>query len=189
MTTCRAIIKRALQKLAIIAPGDDPEASEAETGLAVLQGMFDGWASSGMFGRVDAFLNGALSSDIVEWILPEPSAPVELPIRIRDSNGDVLPPRDLSFVEYVDEATGERRNYLFDARRGAWLRIDNLTFDTDCPLARRNVEGLAAVLAVNMADDFGVDVRPLTLRQSGQFLFAMSAKYSETRREGVAEYF
>jgi hypothetical protein len=189
MATCRAIIKRALQKLAIIAPGNDPEASEADTGLAVVQGLFDGWGSGGMFGRVINGLAGIDPDTIVSTALPEPGAPVELPILVRDSDGEEVPPPDLAYAEHVDETTSDRRAYLYDGRMAKWVRVDALTLDSDCPLARRNSEGMAAVVAVAMAEDFGVTPGPRLTVQAGQFLFGMSARYGEKRRVGTAVYF
>lgn len=189
MATCRTIVRRALQKLTVIAAGEEPDASEAELGLSGLQGVFDTYSTNGMFGRLDAFLAGALPSDVLEWALPEPRAPVELPIRIRDSNGDAVTPPDLSYSEYVDEATGERRCYLYDARRGAWGRIDTLTLDSECPLSRRGVEGIAAVLAIAICEDFGATPGPVTLRQAGTFQLGLSMRLGDTRNEGTAVYF
>lgn len=189
MATCRYTIKRALQKLAIIAPGNDPEASEAETGLAVLQGLFDGWGSGGMFGRVVNGLAGIDPDTVVTTALPEVGAPVELPILVRDIDGEEVPPPDLAYAENVNATTSVRRAYLFDGRMAKWVRVDALTLDSECPLSRRNSEGMAAVLAMTMAEDFGVTPGPLLMRQSGQFLFGMSARYGEKRREGTAAYF
>jgi hypothetical protein len=190
MATCRYIIKRGLQKLAIIAPGNDPEASEAETGLAVLQGLFDTWANAGMFGRLDAAgITEIEAQDIVTTALPEIGAPVSLPILVKNSDGeDVLPP-DLAYAEYVNTSTSERRAYLFDRRTAKWARIDALTLDTDCPLAVRNSEGMASALAVYMAGDFGVEPGPLVLRQAGSFQVALSTRMGEPRVETTAVYF
>jgi hypothetical protein len=190
MATCRYTIKRGLQKLAIIAPGDDPDASEADTGLAVLQGLFDAWANAGMFGRLDVdSIAGIEADDVVSVALPESGAPVSLPIVVKDSDGeDVLPP-DLAYAEYVNTSTSERRAYLFDRRMAKWTRIDTLTLDSECPLSRRNSEGMAAVLAVYMAGDFGVTPGPLVVRQAGSFQLALSTRMGEPRVETTAAFF
>lgn len=190
MATCRAIIKRGLQKLAIIAPGNDPEASEAETGLAVLQGLFDNWAAAGMFGRLDVDgIAGIEADDVVTTALPEIGAPLELPIVVKDSDGeDVLPP-DLAYAEYVNTSTSARRAYLFDRRTAKWARIDALTLDSECPLSVRNSEGLAAALAVYMAGDFGVEPGPVVLRQAGSFQSSLSTRMGEPRVETTAAFY
>ena len=52
MTTCRDIITLGLQLGRVVGVGRTPRASEAATGLEVLQGMYDGMVANGMFGRL-----------------------------------------------------------------------------------------------------------------------------------------
>lgn len=199
MVTVRQTITRALRKLRVVASGDEPTAAEAADGLAAVQGMFDQWASGGMFGRLGEYLGDdqgvtfntdAYGREVVLWEVHPGDPTVELPIRVRDAfTGNLRPPAHLSFTEIVDETTGIRKTFLYDARKAQWVRLDNLTLDSEMPLAGSGAEGIAAALALRIAEEFGAQPGPLLVREAGRFTFSLSTRYGEERREGTADYF
>lgn len=199
MVTVRQTITRALRKLRVVASGDEPTAAEAADGLAAVQGMFDQWASSGMFGRLSQYFGDAQGvtfntdengREVVLWEAPPSDPTVELPIRVRDSfTGDLRPPAHLSFTEIVDEATGTRKTFLYDARKAQWVRLDNLALESEMPLAGSGAEGIAAALAMRIAEEFGAEPGPMLAREASRFTFALSARYGEERRTGTSVYF
>ena len=186
MATVREIITRALRRLRVLASGEVPTDAEANDALTVTQGIFDKFASGGMFGRVGDLLPGAdAGSQVIAW---DEVDGIELPARIQTCGG-VQMPRDLALAELADETTNEPRRYLYDARRAAWQRIDSLTLDDFCPLSSRSAEGVAAVVAMAIADEFGAQPSELIIRDAGAFRFDLSVKPGEPRRTVTAEYF
>lgn len=185
------VVNTALKMVGVISPGESPTSDEMEDGRRALVGLYDLWASSGMFGRLDGVLSGGTiySDDVLEWAAPEVDAPVELPVRVKGDDGEPAPPRDLSYIEVVTEATGERRAYVWDARQGKWARFDALASDDEAPLARRGVRGLAAVLAVDIAGDYGKAAPGPVVRTAAAYRMGLSARYGEKRRAGQVEYF
>ncbi len=199
MATVRATITRALRKLRILPAGGQPKASELADGVTVVQGLFDGWGSGGMFGRLSTIIgdDGDTVSfgtdeylEVILWEATVDDPAVELPVRVRDIFTDeTRTPPDLSYSEVVDEETGTRKAFLWDARQARWVRVDNLTADSVMPLSGRGSEGLAAVLAMRMAEEYGAQVGPLVVREAGAFLQAMSTRYGEQRQTNTADYF
>ena len=192
MATVRATVTRAMRKLRLVASGDEPTAAELADGVAVVQGIFDAWAAGGMFGRLDRQLGNASAYEpvVLLWESLPGDTSVELPVRLRDpETGDTVPPADLSYIEVVDETTGVRKAYLWDARKAAWGRVDALTADSAMPLSGRSAEGLAAVVATRLAEEFGQSPGPWLVREAGGFLQAMATRYGETRETTQADYF
>lgn len=196
--TVRQTITRALRKLRVVASGDEPTAAELADGLSVVQGMFDAWATGGMFGRLNTLLgdDGTVSFgtdeylEVVVWEAPDGDATVELPVRVRDIyTNETRTPPDLAFAELVDETTGNRKTFIWDARQAKWVRLDNLTVDSVMPLAARSTEGMAAVVAMKLSEEFGAQLGPLVAREAGAFLQAMSTRYGEQRQTGTADFF
>lgn len=82
-------------------------------------------------------------------------------LNIPYSDGETVP-RDLSAVRITNDTDASRATYLYDSPVQRWMRIDNLSTQDDnevlnreAPLSSRNPDGLASVLAVRIADQFG----------------------------------
>lgn len=95
------------------------------------------------------------------------------------------PPRNGSFVVINDAQTGETGEYIYDSYRNAWTTISDLSLDDEkairdsdgtlleirtsvAPLSD-DLNGLAALLALKLADHFGAQPHPLTVRDSNRF--------------------
>lgn len=89
----------------------------------------------------------------------------------------ITTPRDLGIVRITHKDTDERATYMYDATVQRWMRVDNLNIpdqhavlNREAPLSARNMDGLAALLATRIADQFGQDLlSPLTIRAANAF--------------------
>lgn len=105
-----------------------------------------------------------------------------LTIPFNDAN--YMPP-DLSVVVVTDQFGPSRATYIYDAPIQRWLRVDDLDTEVDnavlnreAPLSARNPDGLAASLAVRIADEYGADLlSPLTIQAANRFKLALVSSY------------
>lgn len=96
----------------------------------------------------------------------------------------VVTPRDMSAVVISDEVGGQTRSWLYDGNVKKWQSIDDLTLDSDAPRSSADPEGLAACLALEMVDKFGIDVSEFTIRAAARFQTAMTMRFG-MRREST----
>lgn len=181
MATCRDIITRALQQARIVPLGRAPATKEAEAGMIALQGIYDGWFASGMFGTLaDIDASGDYEANEGERITG--ATTVTKPTLI-DSETGYRPPYELSAI--VDVTNGN--NWLWIG--GAWVDCAALTLTDDAPLSSRDREGLSAHLATYLAEGFGQSVGAMTARRGQMFVGNVSYKFGSTQADRTAEYF
>lgn len=184
MPTCRDVIKRALQQARIVALGRDPSAKEVEAGMLALQGLYDGWFASGMFGTlVDVDASGTYEANEGERIAGASS--VVKPSQIEDACSDTgyRPPYELAAI--VDVTAAARWLWI----DGAWVNCAGLTLGDSAPLASRDSEGLSALLATYLAEGYGTEVGPMTARRGLVFQGGVSHKFGSTQPTVPSEYF
>lgn len=182
MPTCRDIITRALQQATIVPLRGTPTAAEADAGLSALIGMYEGWVSDGMFGRLkDVYKTEDYTAEEGQRIYST-GGTVTLPLTI-DSGPDERAPYDLSAISIHD---GEWHHWLWD---GAWIELTGLTLDSDAPLASRDREGLSSALAAYLAEGFGGSVGPKTELRGARFLNSISLKFGSTQAARETDYF
>lgn len=99
--------------------------------------------------------------------------------------GCVQPPRDGSAVIITDEGAGISAMWLYDGTTKRWDRVDSLQLDSEAPRSAADPEGLAATVAAEIADEFGAEVGPATIRQMNRYQAAMTHRYG-MRREAAA---
>lgn len=199
MPNCRDIITRALRKVGAVGVNDPPTTAELEMGMFALQSMFDGWASSGVFGRLrDVHVTEAYTASAGERVRSTQS--VTLPTYDAvdtDENDDdygscrdatIDRPTNRALIVVVNPTTGVRETNLWDAWVGSWVRIEALAAADDCPLVALGADGLACCLARAIADESTWTVPAQTERQATKFLSRLAT--GDGRRQPTeAEYF
>lgn len=184
MATCRDIITRALQQARIVPLGRTPATKEAEAGMIALQGIYDGWFASGMFGTLtDIDTSGAYEANEGERIIGASSVTKPTQIEGADTESGYRPPYELSAI--VDVTNGNRWLWI----DGTWVDCAALTLDSEAPLSTRDREGLSAHLATYLAEGFGQSVGAMTARRGQQFVGSVSYKFGSTQGARTAEYF
>jgi hypothetical protein len=103
--------------------------------------------------------------------------------------GCVVPPRDGSPVVITDEAGGQTAAWLYDGTIKKWEALDTLQMDNEAPRSAADPEGLAAMLALELADVFGVEVGPATARQASRYQSAMTLRFGMRRQAVPGVYF
>lgn len=186
MTTCRDIVTLALKMARAISPGEEPEASEAADGLCALQSLYDGWISSGMFGRLeDVYLGTDETAEEGKRYLLADGVTLTAPTTIEDG-GEERQARDMAVYEAVTH-DGVRSVHLYDRYR--WVAMLGLDLNSEAPLADRGASGLAACVAQSFAEMFGASIGPETMRLAMQFRSALAGKHGTTRTRVEADWF
>ena len=102
--------------------------------------------------------------------------------------GCVEPPRDGSPVIITDREGGQTAAWLYDGTLKAWQRLDSLQLDQQAPRSAADPEGLAAILSLELADTFGAEIGPSTLRQAQRFQTALTHRYGMRREASVGVF-
>lgn len=111
-----------------------------------------------------------------------------------------VPPRDGSVVVIVDQETGVMNDFIYDGTIKQWMGVNSvllnvtgasvqpMTIDSQAPMSTRDPQGLAALLATRIADDWGADLAPSTIAQAQHFTSSLVSGFSFPRREAVGSY-
>lgn len=184
--TCRDVIYRAYGLPGVVR-NDDPSADEADWGLTGLQSMFDTWVAGGMFGRLnDVYTTAAYTALEGDRVFASGSPTITIPTTYADdgTEGTDRAPYDLSLIDVTNGAT--HNVWLYD--RDAWVDLKGLTLGSSCPLAERGLNGLAACLAIEIADPAWSLTRSVNVA-AFNFKTALSYKLGSTRPGREQTYF
>ncbi len=107
----------------------------------------------------------------------------------------VGPPRNGSFVVINDAQTGETAEFIYDGYRNAWTSIDDLNLDdgvrvydpdgsllevrTSIAPLSQDINGLAAVLALRLADHYGATLHKMTVTDAVRFEGSLVTGFGE----------
>lgn len=158
MPTCRDIITDAYRMAGVIGIGASPTAGEADFALIGLQGMFQAWVGSGLFGTmIDVFTSEDYTAAEGERVHVD-ACTVTIPMTVTNSDGTTRAPLLMSAVQIVTNAAVS--TYIFD--RNQWQNVETLTLSDECPAASFGRRGLAACLAIEIANvpAFAANVTP-----------------------------
>lgn len=189
MVTCRDIITSAMRQSNTLALGEDPEPEESEDGLFMLQGMYDSLVP--LFGKLsDVVAASDYDANPFERVRYATGTTITLPDTINDAGTD-YPPFDLSYIETIDATAGTRAQWVYEAARGAWVALNDLTLDDTAPLSTRGRNGLAALLSVYWADQYTNegDIPASVKMNAAMFRGSLATKYGGDRSATAAEYF
>lgn len=163
MATVRSIVIRAYRMAGIVPLSDEPEASELNAGVDVLQSIYDRVAANRDLTPV--LKSGTYEAKEDERITG--ATTVTLPTSVVDSvTGETRAPLDMAYVQY-DTGSGF---VTYASDRGSWVRTDALTASSEAPFSDRNSEGLSALVALEFAETYpGATVGPMTVRKARIF--------------------
>jgi hypothetical protein len=162
MATVRDIITTAMRRARIIGLGRAPKAAEADDGLVALQGYYDGLFAHGPFSALaDVYTTENYTAKENERIVAD-GATITIPDTLEEGTRT---PKDLSAVIVITDTT--QRNYVFSL--GRWEACDALTLDSEAPLSKRDKEGLACALAVDLAESYAQAVGPRVMEKASRF--------------------
>lgn len=193
MATVRAIINAALRKVGVVNEGQAAAPDyDAANGLEVLQAWYDGAMAAGLFGRLtDVVSEVDYTAKEFERITNTGDADivVTLPATVADAlTGETRVPLDLAPVVVVYPGAAPQ-NYVYDGIVGDWVLLTALTLDDAAPFSQRGSDGLACLLAVQMADEYGYPVGQVTVGRATRFLTTLNQRNGSQRRNADHEFF
>jgi hypothetical protein len=194
MSTVETIATRALSKLGIVGSGQTPEAADLTLAINALKSLYHHYINAGTFGALEDYMPVDSPYDAPEnsRIVHDGSITVVLPTEYPASYqtddygmigtgydiGYVRPPSDLAIVSEVNTDTGIIKDSIYDNRIHEWLNINTLVAANTAPLSHRDEDGLASVLALRIAPDFGAEPHPLVARAAFHFEEALANNWS-----------
>lgn len=212
MGTCRAIVNGALRKLGKLASGREARSPDATDALESLKGYYRSLINSGAFGRLadvvptsdyvagenqrifrSSEAPGAIEITLPELVQETFGGPAEYgsrwtPPASTTTNRDTRPPRDGSVVIITDAYSGETQEYIYDGSHRRWIMIGDLGLDDLAPLSVRDEDGLRAALAMQIADEYGGEVTPVTQRLAAAYRSNLIHRWHAPRRESYGVY-
>jgi len=186
MATCRDMGASALQLIGAYGGNETPSAADAQVALDQLQSMLTGWVHSGMFGRLnDVYRPTDYVAKELDRVVADAGVAVLLPSTVLGSDGNYRKPRDLTVIEISDDSG--RNTWIWD--RDAWVKLNDLAFESVCPLAWRSPRGFAACLGVNLSGDFNMPLTQSLTRLASQYRTMISMKLGSTQDPSPVSYF
>lgn len=161
MSTCLDIVRRAMR----LAAGETgvPAGREAEDALQRLQSVIlglPGLLHNGAWR--DRFVSDAYTAKEFDRITVTAPGAVTLPATISEY-GETRLPLDLAKVQILGSADNAGL-WLYSVSKGAWGKASGLGLEDESPFGDEDDEGLAALLAVALVDEFGGEVSDATIR-------------------------
>lgn len=210
MAACRLVVSGALRKLGKLAAGREPRTQEATDALEALRGLYQSLITSGALGRLhdvvpttsytagenqrilrrDAAVATISLPELVDDVYPSGFIPPYGARWVPPSTplSNKRPPRDGSVVVINDAVTGASQQWIYDGHTNEWQAVHSLTLDSPAPLSERDLTGLQAMLAVQIADEYGGDIPAVTGNQADRFRSALVNRWSMPRRESYGTY-
>lgn len=159
--TCNDIITRAFRMRKILAVGDEPQDSEADEAMGVLESIYLRLAETALRPGTPVFTEEDYEAEEGERVYGS-SVTITLPETVID--GEERRPLDLAAI-----ATNEGSGWEYwVSDRGDWIQVNDLEQADEAPFADRNKEGLAALLALEL-DTFGGEVTPAMEQKARRF--------------------
>ncbi|HEX7720463.1 MAG TPA: hypothetical protein VF389_11705 [Woeseiaceae bacterium] len=195
MVTCRDIIGAAFRQARVYGAGEDPSSEDAADGLFVLQSMYDGWVSTGAFGDfTEVYKTAAYTAKEGERVVTDGAPVITIPTTFSDGSDDYgggtgtrRAPKELSVIQVVNRTAGTTETHIY--YNGAWEELEGLTLNSPAPLAYYGKAGLAACLALEMADYFGSQVGMGVGRMAARFMAAFRDRRIASNDRGTADYY
>lgn len=214
MPSSRSVINSALRKIGVLAAGREARPNDANDALGSMQSMYMGLINSGAFGRLRDVIPIAdytacenervfrQNDGCTQVILPE-TIPVDPfcnvgywnyetdpwgPLVTNATNYQVRPPRDCAVIVINDAFAKTTTTFVYDGAVKLWRTLDGIGLDDPAPLADRDPDGFASLLAMSMVDEFGGDMPASTTRSALAFQTSLTARFSAPRTEGCGVY-
>ncbi len=81
-------------------------------------------------------------------------------------------------VSIIDGVSEMVMDFIYDGQQKQWQGIYDLTLDDEAPLSFRDPQGLSALLATRLADEYGREVGLATLNQATLFMQGITIRPS-----------
>lgn len=163
MATVRQLITRTLRMLGVVGEGNPaPSAYDAQRALETLRHLYTQLIANGAFYPLtDVVTDEAYEAGENERVINAAGVAIDITLPLTIETTDPLTGATTDRAPYDRSAvlvTGVvAATYLYDADVADWLSIEDLTLESAAPLSVRYGTGLAALLAMELAPEFGVE--------------------------------
>lgn len=162
MSTCQAIIRRAMRLMGVTSAGQEPAGPDAEDGMEALQSLILTIPGLILNGRWrDRSVSAAHTARESDRLTVASPGSVTLPLTVTWA-GHTRHPHDLAKVQIIGAAENAGL-WLYSATKGAWGQADGLENADEMPTGIEDDAGIAAQLAVNMMDEYSAQLGARTL--------------------------
>lgn len=182
MTTVRDIVSRALRRLAVVAADENPSALDASHGLAALNELVRSWAYDG----VDVLLQAdfTLNDGFVYWVPPAALTAETIAEVLYQGTWDATANAPAlasavgteGYVYRVATAGGTTLDGVATWAAGDYAVFDGAAWSKGLASGRFD-GGVAAMLALRLSPDFGVDPKPMTVKDAANGWAALQAAF------------
>ena len=170
-----------MRRLGVIASGQDPLETEIDDALVALKGLYQRLITEGTLGSITDVIAtpGVFNAPENSRVLRNDPATVtiNLPETVTDC-GVERPPLSGAVIVIADTFSGVTATHIYDGELRRWLIIETLDRTAVAPLAERDVNGLASLLALELADEYGQEPGPVTTGSALRFQASLAADFS-----------
>lgn len=154
MTTNADIIRRAHRLMGTVGAGQEPTGVDAADTMERLQSLILGLPGLVLNARwTEVATSSAYTAEEGDRITVTSPGAVTLPTTITPAFADARPPLDFARVQIIGGANAGL--WVWIATKGQWVQLDALAISDDFPFGAEDVDGVAAMLAVEMAPEYG----------------------------------
>lgn len=179
-TTCQDIIDRAMRAMGAIAAGKVASGNDAADGLRSLQDTINDLPLL-MDGQwVDVFLTSAdaySAADGERIFTGGYAAVITLPTTYTDEHSRTLATLDCARVQIIGAGHAQEGVWAYTASKGSWARVDDLAIEDDSPFGKEDDAGLAALIAVSLAGEYGAEVPEITVNRAARCQGGFRARF------------
>lgn len=175
------LISRAMRRIGVLASGQTPQGDELEDALQTLRGMLLRMVTEGTFGELADVIAESGTHDANESRILRNNVDttgIELPDLVQNHEGDLRPPHHGTVVVISDQFTSQTITYLYDGDIARWLPLETIGQTSEVPMSHRDPNGFAALLAVELADEYGMEVREPTILAAQRYQLSLAHDWS-----------
>jgi hypothetical protein len=214
VTSCLSVVNSALRKVGVLASGREARAVDRDDTFEHLKNLYRMLITAGTFGRLrdvipladytaygnerifrnsDATLAITLPETVRNYTFWNPYSifgiyPVE-PVPSVATNRDVTTPRDCSVVTIIDAFIPGTFDFIYDGQTKTWQGLYDLSLTDEAPLSFRDPQGLSAMLAMSIVDEFSGALGPMTVEQAKMFRSGLTSRFSNPDPPVYGEYY
>jgi hypothetical protein len=178
MATILEIITRSAGAMGLVRSGQVPTGADAQDLLRKLQDVINALPllRSGEWSDVILASSATyVASDGQRIQTNGYSATITLPTTYTDEDNATVPQKDLSRVQIIGGT--QAGLWIYAASNGSWARCDALALTDTSPFGPEDDLGLAALVAVESADDYGAEVSAITVQRAADVLNSFRSRF------------
>lgn len=182
-----------MRRLGVLAGGQLPRDTESADALESLKGIYRRLIWEGVSGPLKdvAPTTATYQAGENERIFRNSitTTSINFPDQVSDGCGGFRLPRDASVIIITDEFSGSTVDYIYEAATRTWIPLDGLTLTSPALFARRDTNGLACMLAIELADEYGQQPSEIITRNAARWQMSLTYNWSQEDAPTRGVYF